>query len=167
VNGVELTKYNLKDLLLAALKSEVESKTIYTSLAQKIKNGLIQDKLYFLATEEDKHRRFIEKIFKQRFPGKKPVLPQKTSIPLPRILSLNENTPISKVLQSAMHAEQAAHEFYQSLAKRFNDDSTIKNTLLYFADMELQHYKILEIEKDSMERFEQADVYWPMVHAGP
>jgi len=33
--------------------------------------------------------------------------------------------------------------------------------------MEIGHYKILETEKVSMERFEEGDVYWPMVHAGP
>jgi rubrerythrin len=67
-----------------------------------------------------------------------------------------------------MHAEQAAHEFYQALSTQFTkNDATIRNTLSYFADMELQHYKILEIEKESMDRFEEADVYWPMVHAGP
>jgi rubrerythrin len=66
-----------------------------------------------------------------------------------------------------MQAEQAAHDFYQSLSKQFTKDKRICNTLSYFADMELQHYKILEIEKESMDRFEEADVYWPMVHAGP
>jgi hypothetical protein len=33
--------------------------------------------------------------------------------------------------------------------------------------MELGHYKLLEVEKESMERFEEADVYWPMMHIGP
>ena len=167
MNTVDLTKYTIEELLCTALKSEAESKTVYTKLAAIIKNDLIKDKLLFLAKEEEKHRQFIEKIFKQRFPGKHPILPKKNSIPLPGIISLDENTPLSSVLQSAMQAEQAANEFYKSLAQRFKDDSSIKNNLLYFADMELQHYKILEMEKESMERFEQADVYWPMVHAGP
>ena len=34
----------------------------------------------------------------------------------------------------------------------------LNNTLKYFSDMELGHYKLLEVEKESMERFEQADV---------
>ncbi|MFH1102063.1 MAG: ferritin family protein [Methanobacteriota archaeon] len=164
---MELTKYHLEDLLLAAIKSEVESKNCYTKLAVIIKNALIKDKLLFLAKEEENHQRFIENIYTKRFPGKKLILPKKTPIPLPGILSLDENTPLSKVLQSAMNAEQSAHEFYKSLAQRFTDDSSAKNMLMYFADMELQHYKILEIEKQSMERFEEADIYWPMVHAGP
>ena len=82
-------------------------------------------------------------------------------------IEITENMPISKILLSAMHAEQAAHEFYNKLAQRFEEDTKIKTTLLYFANMELGHYRLLEIEKESMERFEEADVYWPMVHAGP
>jgi rubrerythrin len=66
-----------------------------------------------------------------------------------------------------MAAEHAAHEFYQSLSQQFTSDQKISHTLSYFADMELQHYKILEIEKESMDRFEEADVYWDMVHVGP
>ena len=75
--------------------------------------------------------------------------------------------PISKLLKKAMDAEKHAHEFYELLAKRFESGSKIYNTLLYFADMETGHYKILEIEMESMERFEEADEYWPMMHVGP
>jgi len=52
-------------------------------------------------------------------------------------------------------------------SSRFEEGSKISNTLLYFADMEMGHYKLLENEKESIERFEEADVYWPMVHVGP
>ena len=50
---------------------------------------------------------------------------------------------------------------------RFEDGTKLNNTLLYFSDMEIGHLKILQIEKESMERFEEGDVYWPMVHVGP
>ncbi len=41
-----------------------------------------------------------------------------------------------------------------------------KNTLEYFANMELGHFKILEIEKENVEKFEEYDDYWPMMHVG-
>ena len=66
-----------------------------------------------------------------------------------------------------MESEKAASDYYISLSDKFTKDPEIKNTLVYFSDMEMQHYKILEMEKESMERFEEGDVYWPMVHAGP
>jgi rubrerythrin len=164
---MNLKKYTLQDLLLAALKSEVQSTTVYTKIAKTVKNGLLKDKLEFLAKEEVKHRKFVEQIYKKKFPGKKLIVPKTTQVPLPELLIPDEDVPLSTVLASAMKAEQAAQEFYKALSSQFTDDAVIRNTLTYFADMELQHYKILEIEKESMDRFEEADVYWPMVHAGP
>jgi len=165
---MDLKKYTLEDLLLAAMKSEIESNAVYAKIAEQVKNGLLKDKLKFLAKEEQKHKKFIEQVYKTKFPKKKIRIPKTTPVPLPQLVIPEEETPLGLILQNAMHAEQAAHEFYQSLSKQFaKDDEMIRNTLSYFADMELQHYKILEIEKESMDRFEEADVYWPMVHAGP
>jgi rubrerythrin len=167
VIGLDLKKYSLEDLLLVAMKSEVESYTLYTKIAKTVKNGLLKDKLQFLAKEETKHQKFIEQIYAIKFPKKKLVLPKTTPVPLPTLITPDEDAPLGAVLQIAMQAEQAAHDFYQALSNQFTRDLKIKNTLSYFADMELQHFKILEIEKQSMDRFEESDVYWPMVHAGP
>jgi rubrerythrin len=157
----------MDDLLLAAMKSEIESRTVYMTIAEKVKNGLLKDKLQFLAREEEKHREFIEHIYQAKFPKKKIVIPKTTPVPLPPLVIPDEDTPLGTLLLTAMKAEQTAQEFYQELSKQFPKEDKIRNTLSYFADMELQHYKILEIEKESMDRFEEADVYWPMIHAGP
>jgi rubrerythrin len=163
---MNLKKYDLEDLLLAAIKSEVESNKVYTKIARAVKNALLKDKMLFLAKEEEKHRQYVESLYKKTFPQKKPVIPKTTPVPLPSLTIPDEETPLSSVLKTAMQAEQAAKEFYTYLSTQFQNAS-IRNTLTYFANMELQHYKILEIEKESMDRFEEADVYWPMVHAGP
>jgi rubrerythrin len=164
---MDLSKYTLEELLLTAIKSEIDSNTVYTQLANQVKNGLLKDKLHFLAKEEEKHRIYVESLFKKQYPQKQIEIPDKTVVPLPEISITNESIPLSKILKQAMKAEQAAQTFYQSLAKLYTDEQQIHNTLTYFADMEFGHYKILEIEKESMERFEDADVYWPMIHAGP
>ena len=165
---MDLKKYTLEDLLLSAMKSEIESHAVYTTIATQVKNGLLKDKFNFLAQEEEKHRIFIEQVYKAKFPKKKITIPATTPVPLPPLVIPDEDTSLGTVLKNAMTAEKAAHEFYQSLSKKFTKgDMTIGHTLSYFADMELQHYKILEIEKESMDRFEQADVYWDMVHVGP
>jgi rubrerythrin len=164
---MDLSMFNLDELLRAALKSEVDSKTVYTKLANRVNNYLLKDKLEFLANEEEEHRRIIEDIFKNHFPNEKIKLPQETPIPLPEVKISTDDIPLSKILRNAMDAEQAAHEFYTSLATRFPEGSKLHNTLLYFASMEQGHYKLLEIETDSMERFEEADEYWPMMHVGP
>ena len=165
---VNLKKYTLEDLLLAAMKNEIESHMVYTTIADHVKNGLLKDKLKFLAKEEEKHRSFIEQVYEAKFPKKKIAIPKTTPVPLPILIIPDEDSPLGTILKDAMAAEQAAYEFYQSLSTQFTkNDTMIRNTLSYFADMELQHYKILEIEKEAMDRFEEADVYWPMVHAGP
>ena len=164
---MNLDKYTLEDLFLSAIKSEVESNKLYLKLAKDIKNGLLQDKLEFLAKEEEKHKNFIEDAYLNHFPEKKIILPNKTPVPLPEVKIKDEDIPISKVLKSAMEAEMAAHDFYKNFAGRFESGTKLNHTLNYFSDMELGHYKLLEVEKESMERFEEADVYWPMVHVGP
>ncbi len=163
---MNLDNFELEDILLSAIKSEVESNKLYTKMAKKTKNGLLEDKLNFLADEEEKHRAFIEEIYRNHFPDRQLKLPAKTPVPLPEI-EYNEETPLSELLKQAMEAEASASKFYRSLAGRFEEGCKIYNTLLYFSDMEIGHYKILEMEKESMERFEEGDVYWPMVHVGP
>jgi rubrerythrin len=163
---MDLSRFDLEELLLAALKSEVESNQLYSKMAKKTKNGLLGDKLEFLANEEEKHRLFIEDIYKNHYPENEIILPKKTPVPLPEV-KFTEDSPLSKLLKEAMKAEQAASNFYKSLAGRFEEGTKLNNTLLYFSDMELGHLKILQMEKESMERFEEGDVYWPMVHVGP
>ena len=164
---MDFSIYTLKELLLAALKSEADSKKVYLQLAKRVKNYLLKDKFEFLAKEEERHRVFIEDMFKKEFPRKEPILPKETSVPLPRINIIDEDVPISKILVQAMDAEKASHDFYLELSKYFRDDPKVKNTLLYFATMEIGHYKLLEVEKQAMESYEAADDYWPMMHIGP
>ena len=142
---MNLDKYDLEELLLTAIKSEVESNKLYKKTAKKTENGLLQDKLEFLANEEDKHKIYVEDIYRNHYPGKEIKLPKITPVPLPEI-KINDDMPVSKILISAMVAEKSAQDFYKSLAERFEKGSKINNTLLYFADMELGHYTILKME---------------------
>jgi len=163
---MDLSSFSLEELFLAAIKSEIESNNLYKKMAKKTKNGLLEDKLIFLANEEEKHRQYVEDVFKNHFPDKKIIIPRVSPVPLPEI-KITENYPLSKLLKEAMNAELVASEFYKNLSDRFEKGTKLNSTLLYFSDMETGHYKILEMEKESMERFEEGDVYWPMVHAGP
>jgi rubrerythrin len=163
---MNLSDFDLEDLLLAAMKSEIETKELYTKMEKKTKNGLLQDKLEFLANEEEKHRLFIEDIYKNHYPDNEVVIPRETPVPLPEV-EFSKDIPLSRLLKDAMDAEKSASNFYQSLAGRFEEDCKLHNTLIYFSKMEIGHYKILEMEKESMEHFEEGDVYWPMAHVGP
>ncbi len=163
---MDLSGFDLEELLLVAIKSEIESNKLYLKMSKKTKNGLLEDKLKFLANEEEKHRLFVEDIYKNHYPENKIVLPRTSPVPLPEV-KISEDLPLSLLIKEAMNAEQSASDFYRSLAGRFEEGTKLNNTLLYFSDMEKGHYKLLETEKESMERFEEGDVYWPMVHVGP
>jgi rubrerythrin len=163
---LDLKSYSLEDLFLSALKSEVDSNTIYSELAESVKNAFLKERLKFLADEEERHRIFLIKAHKEIFQGTEPTLPETSPVPLPEIILPDERVPISEVLESAMNAEIAAHDFYLSFAGRF-DDPEMKKTLEYFALMEEGHYELLKVERENSLKFENYDEYWPMMHAGP
>ncbi len=164
---MDLSDYALDDLLLAAIKSEIEAKKLYTGLADRVKNALIKDRLLFLAGEEEKHRGFLVDLYKNEFPERTLNLPEKSPVPLPEITDKDLDRPITEILEKAMDAEKAAHEFYLGLVNRFEHNTEVQHHLLYLASMELTHYRILEIEKENAEKFEAHDEEWPMTHLGP
>ncbi len=164
---MDLKIYGLDDLILTAIKSEVEAKKVYDTLADRVKNALLKDRLKFLSGEEEKHRLFFEDLFRNQFPQRNLVLPEKSPVPLPEITPEDLDRPIPEILAKAMDAEKAAHEFYLGLVPRFEHDTEIQHHLLYIASMELTHYRILEIEKENAEKFDAYDEEWPMTHIGP
>jgi rubrerythrin len=163
---LDLTSYSLEDLFLSALKSEVDSNAVYSKLAESVKNAFLKERLKFLADEEEHHRIFLIKAYKENFQDMEPTLPETSPVPLPEIIIPDERVPISEVLESAMKAELASRDFYLSFTDRF-DDQEMKKTLEYFALMEEGHYKLLKVEKENSLKFENYDEYWPMMHAGP
>jgi len=134
---MDLSIYSLEDLVLAALKSEIEAKAAYTELAESVKNFILKERLNFLAQEEEKHRGLLERLYRKRFPDKELVVPEeKSPVPLPEIQIDMESMPIKKMLH-------------------------------WVASMELGHYLILESERDNARKFEDYDSEWPMMHVGP
>jgi rubrerythrin len=164
---MDLSKFALADLLLAAVKSEIGSQEIYARLALQVKNAFLQERMNFLALEEKKHQQALESIFRQRFPGRDIIVPEQLLVPLPEIRFGDEKVPLSEIIAQAMKAERAAHDFYLQLAERFGDDFEKKNLLLYFAMMEMGHYKLLDLEKSNLERLEEYGEEQELIHVGP
>lgn len=165
---LEITRFSMEELILSALKSEVDSKNIYDYLSSKVKNFMLKDKLNFLSNEEEKHRLFFIELFKKNFPEKNINLPDKTIVPLPEIKIEKENIKLSDILSQAMVAEKAAMEFYLEIAKLYYDkDKELYKMIKYIAMMEDVHHSILYAEKNFVESFEDVDIEWPMFHIGP
>ncbi|MBN2017249.1 MAG: ferritin family protein [Candidatus Cloacimonetes bacterium] len=164
---MDIESYSKKDLFLTALKSEMDSKNVYNSLAQSVKNFMLKDKLEFLAVEEQKHYDFFKILWEEAFPDEDIALPNENPVPLPEIEFDPEDIRFSDVFQQAMDAEKAAHYFYLSLANRFKMDEELSRRLKYIASMEMGHYRLLEIEKQQAEEFEMYDEEFEMMHVGP
>ena len=164
---MEIREFDEGTLLLTALRSEIDSKLVYEQVADRVANALLKDKLKFISAEEEKHRSVIEGVYKERFPNKEITIPENSPVPLPKIMITDEMMPLSEIFSMAMNAETAAYEFYRQLAGLYEDQPRLNKVIAYVASMEMGHYRLLEIEKDNMERFEDFDLYLPYVHVGP
>ena len=163
---MDLSKFSENTLLVAALKSEIDSNKMYQQTANRVSNALLKDKLTFLASEEVKHRNIIEGIYKEKFPHEELYIPDTSPVPLPELVIADEMMPISDIFSMAMNAEKSAYDFYVELAMLYESNPKLKKTIEYVATMEMGHYKLIEIEKDNIEKFEDFDVYLPMIHVG-
>jgi len=164
---MDISKYSLEDLLLTALKSEIEARDFYKNLAEPVENYFLKDRVLFLSAEEEKHRQAFEKMFRQQFPGQELVLPEKSPVPLPGLKIEKETLPISEVFLVAMQAEKAAHDFYTAISGHFPPESEQHKLLLYIASMEMGHYHLLDLERENALRTEDFEVTLPMAHLGP
>jgi rubrerythrin len=163
---MELKDFEIKDLMLTAIKSEIESRDVYLQLASKVDNAFLADKLRYIADEEDKHRDYLESIYQMELQEDLPELPERSIVPLPGIQVDRPFVQASDIMSQAMDAEMAASDFYSSLSQRF-EDSEVRKTLQYLSKMEIGHFKLLEIEKDHLEEEEDYEVEWEMMHVGP
>ena len=163
---MDLDKYSLEELLLAAIKSEVDSKKVYLRLAEKVNNGFLSDKLKYIADEEQKHRDYIDSVYTMNF-QRTAVLPETSPVPLPDIKVDGNTVMASEIMLQAMAAEEAASDFYTYLAGKDQLDDDTKKTLLYLASMEQGHLRLLEIEKEQLDKEEEYEFEWEMMHAGP
>lgn len=164
---MDLKIHKLEDLIITAIKAEIDAKNLYGKLANRVENFLLKDRLNFLSGEEAKHQQLFENIYHEHFPEKSISIPAKSPVPLPKITIENESMPVSAVLQEAMESEKAAHDFYLEIAERFDKRPDIKKMLHYIAKMEMGHYHIIEIEKENAEKFEGYNLDYPLMHVGP
>lgn len=166
-DDMDLKRFQMDELLLTAIKSEAEAKDLYTMLSEKVKGAYLKDKLLFIASEEVKHRDFLEKVFTVSFPGREIVLPSESVVPLPEIEIPKGEVAASEVMDKAMNAEKAASDFYLALSEMFEGDEDTMKTLVYLSSMEMGHYRLLEMEKDRLEAEEDYNFEWEMMHVGP
>ena len=155
---MNLEKYNLEELLLIGIKSEIEAEKVYRETAKKVNNPFLKNRLEALSKEENAHREILEKTYSKMFPGKEIIVPENPDFlpEFPEIKIFRElgtTTDVRKILEQAMKAELGAQEFYESIADMVDDDYT-KKLMRYMAKIEEGHYMILKKEYDDMVEFE-------------
>ncbi len=155
---MEMKDYDLKDLILIGIKSEIEAGKVYRRTAAQARNPFLKTKLTALAEEEDRHREILEKLFNSLYPGEDMVLPENPEylpeFPEIKIFAeLNGVTDVRKIIEQAMKAELAAKKYYEDIAALV-DDEKIKKLMLYMAKIEEGHYHILQSEYKEIEEFE-------------
>ncbi|WP_324736762.1 ferritin family protein [Thermococcus sp. SY098] len=149
-----------KEVFEIAVNSEIRTKEMYEKLASLVKSDLIKDELMFLANEEDKHRRIVEKIREKL--GSEETEPKKVDIEIIDEFKViaekmgdaiqKQDTEITEVYEIAMQAELVSEKLYKELARYAATEKT-KLLLEMLADMEKNHYNILKKQYKYITRY--------------
>jgi rubrerythrin len=166
---------SIPELLSVAVKSEIEAAKAYSKLYDSVKNAILKQKLKFLVLEEKKHRRILERLFKQRFPDQEIQIPKKSLLP-PIKVSIGKpslkSVSILDIFRGALKAEKAAENFYVERGSKVKDKES-KRILTYLSRVERSHYSMIKSEIDLLDKFpdyydvEDFHLGQDMFHVGP
>ena len=167
--AIDVSSMSVEQALSMALKSECEAEALYKKLKKLVKNFVLLDKLKFLITEEKKHQKMVEALYRKLFSDKEPHASEKSL--LPRLtISLKEDSSVLDLLELAMEAEMMSEEFYDSLSEEVEERGA-QEILQYLSSMEHGHYALLKGEYDLCMRdeayYDRDDFQYDMVHIGP
>ncbi|MFC2160515.1 ferritin family protein [Acidobacteriota bacterium] len=148
----EFSQLSVRQLLEMASRAEIDANKIYSDLSQSLKNPLLKEKFQWLAFEENKHKESLEKLFQTLFREEKMVIPDKTDEALLPSIDITLSSSLVDILYQAMKAEEAAGDFYLSLAQKVSD--TQQKILKYLSHVEHSHYTMLKSEYLMAQEFE-------------
>ncbi len=137
------------DILDFAIKEEQKASDLYTSLASRSRNRMIQKVFEQFSKEELGHKKKLESIKRKggvAVSGEK-VIDMKIGDYLVEVNKSREDLTYQESLIIAMKEEKAAFRLYLDLADR-TDDAGLKKTFLILAQEEAKHKLRFEIEYD-------------------
>ena len=165
------SKFRPYEVLAVAVRSEIEAANFYAGLLGKVKNVVLQQKLKFLVLEEKKHRRILERLHAQRFPGVELKVPDKVVRPRPSV-RVDEESSILDLFKAALEAENYAEKYYKESLQVVEDPGSRK-ILEYLSRVERSHYFLIKSEIDLLSRFpdyyevEDFHLGQDLFHVGP
>lgn len=135
---MDLEKY--KDVILDAIKNEIEAKEFYANISKKIKDAYLQELFQKFSKEEEKHEIILTKILNEEniqnlhFDFKKDYKVSEM-IEMPEV---NEKMNLKEAIGLAMKSEEIAMKKYTNLADNC-DNPELKAVFLNLASMERAH----------------------------
>lgn len=158
-------------VLGVAIRSEIDAVAFYNRLQQRVKNVLLVQKLKFLALEEEHHRKILERLLGQRYPGKPGDVPASSLMP-PIGVALPAEPAVPALFAAALEAEKIAEAYYNEAAERVEDEAG-RRILAYLGRVERSHQAMIRSELELIDRFpdyysaEDFHVGEDLFHVGP
>ncbi len=131
---MDLSNYSLKEIILSGFKSEVNSRDIYSQIADQVSNAMLKNRFKFLSSEEEKHAEEIAE--RLVYLGGKP-----TTKPDPIFVGKN----LKEMIKQDNKDEETAIELYKKIIKLANEEGDTTTARLF--------RKILMEEKDYHDTF--------------
>jgi rubrerythrin len=136
----------LSDFLDIAIQREIEAFDFYSGLSERVNDKQAKDALNGLASEEKKHRSFLENYRDGKVAAGSLRMSQVVDY---RIAEHMEKPAVDSQIKSseayllAAHREKASHDFYKALAE-IHPDGPVKDMLLLMASEEMKHKEKVE-----------------------
>jgi rubrerythrin len=158
-------------VLSVAVCSEIDAAAFYTRLQSRVKNALLVQKLKFLALEEEHHKKILEKLLAQKYPGQPQDAPASSLMP-PIGVALPAEPSVPALFEAALKAEETAEAYYSEAGARAEDEAS-RRTLAYLGRVERSHQAMIRAELDLINRFpdyydvEDFHIAQDLFHVGP
>jgi len=158
-------------ILSVAVRSEIDAAAFYTRLQSRVKNVLLVQKLKFLALEEEHHKKILEKLLAQKYPGQPQDAPESSLMP-PIGVTLPAEPGVPALFEAALKAEETAEAYYSEAGERAEDEAG-RRTLAYLGRVERSHQAMIRAELDLIRRFpdyydvEDFHIGQDLFHVGP
>lgn len=140
---------SVDDILDFAINEEQKASDLYTSLAARSRNRMIQEVFIQFSREELGHKKKLQSIKRKDYvvlSGEK-VMDMKIGDYLVDVNKSREDLTYQESLIIAMKEEKAAFRLYLDLANR-TEDARLKKTFMMLAQEEAKHKLRFEIEYD-------------------
>jgi rubrerythrin len=158
-------------ILSVAVRSEIDAAAFYTRLQSRIKNVLLIQKLKFLALEEEHHKKILERLLAQKYPGQPQDAPPSSLMP-PIGVALPAEPSVPDLFEAALKAEETAEAYYNEAGERAEDEAG-RRALAYLGRVERSHQAMIRAELELIRKFpdyydvEDFHIGQDLFHVGP